>query len=214
MSLPNSLTILRIFFVPLLVVLLLTTQPNMDLWAVGVFLAAAVTDLLDGYFARRRAQVSRLGILLDPIADKLLTSAAFISLVELHRVPAWIVVIIVGREFAVSGLRAIASSEGFIIQASDIGKTKMVLQVAAITALMLEPRFVWMKIPEPALHVLVFLTWVLLALVVVSALVSAAHYFWMFWHKLDPSVREPVRRRVVLMPGMEEERKEKDVAAH
>jgi CDP-diacylglycerol---glycerol-3-phosphate 3-phosphatidyltransferase len=207
MSLPNSLTILRIFFVPLLVVLLLTTQPNMDLWAVGVFLAAAMTDLLDGYFARRRAQISRLGILLDPIADKLLTSAAFISLVELRRVPAWIVVIIVGREFAVSGLRAIASSEGFIIQASDLGKTKMVLQVAAITALMLEPRFAWMKTPG----------WLLLALVVVSALVSAAHYFWMFWHKLDPSLREPVRRRVVIMPGMEsleDERKEKDVAAH
>lgn len=208
MSLPNSLTILRIFFVPLLVVLLLTTQPNMDLWAVGVFLAAAMTDLLDGYFARRRAQISRLGTLLDPVADKLLTSAAFISLVELHRVPAWIVVIIVGREFAVSGLRAIASSEGFIIQASDLGKTKMVLQVAAITALMLEPRFGWMKTPG----------WLLLALVVVSALVSAAHYFWLFWHKLDPSVREPVRRRVVVIPGidasMEGEPKEKDVAAH
>ncbi len=206
MSLPNSLTILRIFFVPLLVVLLLTTQPYMDLWAVAVFLAAATTDLLDGYFARRRAQVSRLGILLDPIADKLLTSAAFISLVELHRVPAWIVVIIVGREFAVSGLRAIASSEGFIIEASDLGKTKMVLQVAAITALMLEPRFLWMKTPG----------WLLLALVVLSALVSAAHYFWKFWHKLDASVREPVRRRMVVMSGveMEEERKEKDVAAH
>jgi CDP-diacylglycerol--glycerol-3-phosphate 3-phosphatidyltransferase len=208
MSLPNSLTILRIFFVPLLVVLLLTTQRNMDLWAVGVFLAAATTDLLDGYFARRRAQISRLGTLLDPIADKLLTSAAFISLVELHRVPAWIVVIIVGREFAVSGLRAIASSEGFIIQASDIGKTKMVLQVAAITALMLEPRFAWMKTPG----------WLLLALVLVSALVSAAHYFWMFWHKLDASVREPVRHRVMVMPDvegrMEGERKEKDVAAH
>ncbi|HEV2424645.1 MAG TPA: CDP-diacylglycerol--glycerol-3-phosphate 3-phosphatidyltransferase [Terriglobia bacterium] len=218
MSLPNSLTILRIFFVPLLVVLLLTTQPNMDLWAVGVFLAAATTDLLDGYFARRRAQISRLGTLLDPIADKLLTSAAFISLVELHRVPAWIVVIIVGREFAVSGLRAIASSEGFIIQASDIGKTKMVLQVAAITALMLEPRFAAMKLPEPALHLLVILTWLLLVLVVVSALVSAAHYFWRFWHKLDPSVRQPVRHRVVVLPdveaNLEDERKEKDVAAH
>jgi CDP-diacylglycerol---glycerol-3-phosphate 3-phosphatidyltransferase len=206
MSLPNSLTVLRIFFVPLLVVLLLTTQPNMDLWAVGVFLAAAATDLLDGYFARKRAQVSRLGTLLDPIADKLLTSAAFISLVELHQVPAWIVVIIVGREFAVSGLRAIASSEGFIIQASELGKTKMVLQVAAITALVLEPRFPWMKIPG----------WLLLALVLVSALVSAAHYFWMFWHKLDASVREPLRRRVVVMPEVNPtlERDEKDVATH
>jgi CDP-diacylglycerol--glycerol-3-phosphate 3-phosphatidyltransferase len=203
MSLPNSLTILRIFFVPLLVVLLLTTQPNMDLWAVGVFLAAATTDLLDGYFARKRGQISRLGTLLDPIADKLLTSAAFISLVELRLIPAWLVVIIVGREFAVSGLRAIASAEGFIIQASDLGKTKMVLQVAAITALVLEPRFPWMKTPG----------WLLLALVVVSALVSAAHYFWLFWRKLDSSVRQPLRPRMVVMPEVEEE-KEKDVAAH
>lgn len=203
MGLPNSLTILRIFFVPLLVVLLLTTQPNMDLWAVGVFLAAAATDLLDGYFARKRAQISRLGTLLDPIADKLLTSAAFISLVELHLVPAWLVVIIVGREFAVSGLRAIASAEGFIIQASDLGKTKMVLQVAAITAIVLERRFPLMQLPGT----------LLLWLVVVSALVSAGHYFWIFWRKLDAKVHEPLHRRVVVLPGVEEERKEKDVAA-
>ncbi|MDE3178340.1 MAG: CDP-diacylglycerol--glycerol-3-phosphate 3-phosphatidyltransferase, partial [Acidobacteriota bacterium] len=131
MSLPNSLTLLRIFFVPLLVALLLTKGPNMDLWAVAVFILAAITDLLDGYFARRTGQVSRLGILLDPIADKLLTSAAFISLVELHLIPAWIVVIIIGREFAVSGLRAIASAEGVVIAASELGKTKMVFEVIA-----------------------------------------------------------------------------------
>ncbi|HUI41867.1 MAG TPA: CDP-diacylglycerol--glycerol-3-phosphate 3-phosphatidyltransferase [Terriglobia bacterium] len=208
MSLPNSLTVLRIFFVPLLVALLLTSQPNRDLWAVGVFLAAATTDLLDGYFARRRAQVSRLGTLLDPIADKLLTSAAFISLVELHLIHAWIVVIIVGREFAVSGLRAIASSEGFIIQASDIGKTKMVLQVAAITSIVLERRF-------PAVAPL---GTVLLWLVVASALVSAAHYFWTFWRKLDAGLKAPVRHRMVVLPGgeprAEKGREEKDVAAH
>ncbi|HEY6292519.1 MAG TPA: CDP-diacylglycerol--glycerol-3-phosphate 3-phosphatidyltransferase [Terriglobia bacterium] len=203
MSLPNSLTVLRIFFVPLLVALLLTARPHMDLWAVGVFLAAATTDLLDGYFARKRAQVSRLGTLLDPIADKLLTSAAFISLVELRLVPAWIVVIIVGREFAVSGLRAIASSEGFIIQASDLGKAKMVLQVAAITAIVLERRF-------PAVG---FVGYLLLWLVVVSALVSAAHYFWKFWRKLDADVKAPVRHRVVVLPGAEKEREDKDVAA-
>ena len=207
MSLPNSLTVLRIFFVPLLVVLLLTAHPNMDLWAVGVFLTAATTDLLDGYFARKRAQVSRLGTLLDPIADKLLTSAAFISLVELHLVYAWIVVIIVGREFAVSGLRAIASSEGFIIQASDLGKAKMVLQVAAITAIVLEPRL------KPRLPAVTLLAKLLLWLVVVSALVSAAHYFWKFWRKLDADIKAPVRRRVVVLPGAEQEREDKDVAA-
>jgi len=203
MSLPNSLTVLRIFFVPLLVVLLLTTQPNMDLWAVAVFLAAATTDLLDGYLARRREQISRLGILLDPIADKLLTSAAFISLVELRLVPAWVVVIIVGREFAVSGLRAIASSEGFLLQASDLGKAKMVLQVAAITAIVLERRFPIMTLPAP----------VLLWLVVVSALVSAALYFWNFSKKLDGALKESVRHRMVVLQGAEQEREGKDVAA-
>ena len=135
MNLPISLTLLRIFFVPLLVVLLLTSGHNMDLWAVGVFLLGAATDLLDGYLARKRSQVTTLGILLDPIADKLLTSAAFISLVDLHLVAAWMVVIIVGREFAVSGLRAIASAEGFALQASELGKTKMLSQVVAITVI-------------------------------------------------------------------------------
>ena len=213
MSLPSSLTILRIFFVPLLVALLLTARPHMELWAVGVFLAAATTDLLDGYFARKRAQVSRLGTLLDPIADKLLTAAAFISLVELQLIPAWVVVIIVGREFAVSGLRAIASSEGFIIQASDLGKTKMVLQVAAITAIVLERRFPGLRLPAT----------LLLWLVVVSALASAAQYFWKFWRRLDDEVKGPTRPRMVMMPEARPgddtavglgARKETDVAAH
>ncbi len=212
MSLPNSLTILRIFFVPLLVALLLTARPHMELWAVAVFLIAATTDLLDGYVARKRAQVSRLGTLLDPIADKLLTSAAFISLVELQAVPAWVVVIIVGREFAVSGLRAIASSEGFIIQASDLGKTKMVLQVAAITAIVLERRFPALRLPGT----------LLLWLVVVSALLSAAQYFWKFWRRLDAEVKGPMRPRMVVLPTIEAgdetevghaARKESDVAA-
>src|SRR5579872_4067300 len=118
MNLPISLTLLRIIFMPIVVVLLLTKGQNMDLWAVAVFLLAAVTDLLDGYLARARGQITNLGILLDPIADKLLTSAAFISLTELHLVPAWMVVIIVGREFAVSGLRSIASAEGYMLEPS------------------------------------------------------------------------------------------------
>ena len=139
MNLPNSLTILRIFFVPLLVVVLLTREPNWEVWCVKVhfeiwgaliLLAAAATDW----------EVTTLGILLDPIADKLLISAAFISLVEMQLVPAWMVVIIVGREFTVLGLRTIASAEGFTIQASALGKTKMVLQVVAVCALILGAR--------------------------------------------------------------------------
>ena len=203
MSLPNSLTLLRIFFVPLLVVLLLTKERNMDLWAVGVFLLAAVTDLLDGYLARKREQVTRVGILLDPIADKLLTSAAFISLVELHLVPAWIVVIIVGREFAVSGLRGIASAEGFTVQASELGKTKMVFQVVAITVIVLGRRY-------PRLHPL---GEVLLWLVVWFALASAAQYFWVYWRQLEARAKQPAPGRVVVIRGGEKEQEKKDVAA-
>ncbi len=204
MNLPISLTLLRIFFVPLLVVLLLTTGHNMDLWAVGVFLLAATTDLLDGYLARKRAQVTTLGILLDPIADKLLTSAAFISLVELHLIAAWMVVIIVGREFAVSGLRAIASAEGFTLQASELGKTKMLSQVVAITVIVLEKR-------HPLLH---RLGDVLLWTVVLFALVSAAQYFFSFWRRLDVRVKRRATTQVVILGTSEKEREERDVAAH
>ncbi|MGH9470933.1 MAG: CDP-diacylglycerol--glycerol-3-phosphate 3-phosphatidyltransferase [Terriglobia bacterium] len=203
MSLPNSLTLLRIFFVPLLVVLLLTNAQNMDLWAVGVFIAAAITDLLDGYFARRQRQVSRLGILLDPIADKLLVSSAFISLVALHLVPAWIVVIIIGRELAVSGLRAVASAEGYIIPASELGKSKMVFEVIAITVIALVPRF-------PRFDIL---GQVLLWLVVWFALASAAQYFWHFWRKLEERDGPAAPRMVVIRGGEDEAEKKKDAAA-
>src|SRR6202011_3700421 len=140
MNLPNSLTVLRIFFVPLLVVVLLTRQPNFDfwgmpihfeVWGVLILLMAAATDVMDGYIARKRREITTLGILLDPIADKLLISAAFISLVQMGLVPAWMVVIIIGRGFTVLGLRNIASAEGFTIAASTLGQLKMVLQVCA-----------------------------------------------------------------------------------
>lgn len=204
MSLPLSLTVLRIFFVPLLVALLLTKGQNLDLWAVAVFLAAAGTDFLDGYFARKRSQVTRLGILLDPIADKLLTSAAFISLVELHLISAWIVVIIIGREFAVSGLRSIASSEGITLSASELGKTKMVFQVVAIAAIALEPRFPDLRIPGD----------ILLFLVVCFALASAAQYFWRFWRRLETRSRIPVPHVVVIRGAESHVEEAKDVAAH
>lgn len=203
MNLPISLTLLRIFIVPLLVVLLFTKGKNMDLWAVGVFLAAAVTDLLDGYLARKRAQVTTLGILLDPIADKLLTSAAFISLVELKLVPAWMVVIIIGREFAVTGLRGVASVEGFVLEASELGKTKMVSQVVAITVIVLQRRH---PLIQPLGEALL---WV----VVVFALASAGQYFWSFWKKLDVRLKQRPPRPVVILRVGEKEQEEKDVTA-
>ncbi len=141
MNLPNALTLLRIFIVPLLVVVLLT--PFSENWlglprhilGVLMFLGAAFTDYLDGHLARRRGQVTRLGGLLDPIADKLLISAALISLVENQLAPAWAVVIIIGREFAVTGLRSIAAAEGVVITASKMGKFKMLAQVVTVALL-------------------------------------------------------------------------------
>jgi CDP-diacylglycerol--glycerol-3-phosphate 3-phosphatidyltransferase len=125
--------------VPFLVVVLLTKFTAREYVGLGIFLVAAVTDFFDGWVARRRNQTTKLGALLDPIADKLLMSAAFISLVEMdsHHVPAWMVVIIIGREFAVSGLRSIAAQQGVTIAASPLGKGKMVSQVIAISLLIL-----------------------------------------------------------------------------
>lgn len=180
MNLPNSLTLIRIFLVPLLVVVLLTRMENFDLWAIAILLGAALTDWLDGYLARKRGQITTLGILLDPIADKLLISAAFISLVELRLVPAWVVVIIVGREFAVLGLRNIASAEGFTITASELGKAKMVLQVAAVSFIVLGSRYARLRsVGDIAL-------W----LVLIFALISAEQYFRDFWRKLDVRVKQ------------------------
>src|SRR5246500_5737602 len=176
MNLPNSLTLLRIFFVPVLIVILLTRSPNFEfwgfsvhfeVWGVLILLLAAATDWADGYLARRRLQITTLDILLDPIADKLLISAAFVSLVDMHLVPAWMVVIIIGREFTVLGLRNIASAEGFTIEASVLGKTKMVLQVCAVAVLIVGAR-------HPSIRPV---STVLLWLGGVSALVSAAQYF-------------------------------------
>jgi CDP-diacylglycerol--glycerol-3-phosphate 3-phosphatidyltransferase len=144
MNLPNSLTLARIVLVPLLVVVLLTSfQGHLvlglpkGLAAALIFGIASVTDWLDGYLARRRKQITVLGQLLDPIADKLLTTAAFVSLVQLDMVPAWIVAVIIGRELAVTGLRGVAQTRGLIMPASGLGKLKMVAQVVAILALML-----------------------------------------------------------------------------
>lgn len=141
-NLPTYLTFARIVIVPLLVVVLLTTVSEQ--WfgissyalAIVIFLVAALTDILDGHLARRRNQVSTLGKFLDPIADKLLISAALIVLVEKHLAPSWAVVIILGREFIVTGLRSIAASEGIIIQAQSIGKVKMWAQCVAVVSLL------------------------------------------------------------------------------
>jgi CDP-diacylglycerol--glycerol-3-phosphate 3-phosphatidyltransferase len=190
MNLPNALTLSRIFLVPILVAVLLTPKYN-PLIAATIFLAASLTDLLDGYLARKRGQVTTLGVLLDPVADKLLISSAFISLVQLEPqyVPAWMVVIIIGREFAVSGLRSIASSQGFTINASQKGKIKMVTQVAAITLLILGSEYpVFHRVGGIALY-----------FVVLFAIWSAVDYFKTFWTQIDSRFKERERRRLILL---------------
>ena len=144
MNLPNTLTLVRMFLVPLLVVVLLTEFEgrqilgmSKELVGAGIFAVASVTDWLDGWLARRRRQVTWLGQMLDPIADKLLTSAAFISLVQLDLAPAWMVALIIGREFAITALRSLAYTKGITIPASRLGKIKMASQVATILLLIL-----------------------------------------------------------------------------
>lgn len=170
LNLPNSLTLLRIFLVPLLVVVLLTRMPAKEYLALAVFLVAAFTDLLDGWIARKFKKVTRLGMLLDPIADKILVSAALISLVDLQEADAWAVCIIVGREFAVSGLRSIAAGEQITIAASSLGKWKMGAQVVGISLMILGARLddigLWRMTGRAALYVMT-----------VMAIVSGIDYF-------------------------------------
>lgn len=137
---PNVLSFLRILMVPVLVVVLLTQGEGRELIGLAIFLLAALTDFLDGYLARRRKQVTPLGQLIDPAADKILMSAALIALVELGLAPAWMVVVIVAREFAVSTLRAVAATEGQVLPAAWSGKVKTVVQIAAIASLLLGER--------------------------------------------------------------------------
>ncbi|MGO9129257.1 MAG: CDP-diacylglycerol--glycerol-3-phosphate 3-phosphatidyltransferase [Bryobacteraceae bacterium] len=195
---PNVLTILRIFFVPLLVAALVEQDVGFRLgtftvtneWlALAIFLSAAATDLLDGYLARRWKQVTTIGTLLDPIADQLLVSAALISLVQVRALPGWMAILIIGREFAVSGLRAIAAAEGYTIKASDLGKTKMLSQVVAISCMLLSVRHPELRRPG------MFLMWG----VVFFAMLSAFSYFGKFWHKVDEGVKNRRRRELLTL---------------
>jgi CDP-diacylglycerol--glycerol-3-phosphate 3-phosphatidyltransferase len=135
LNLPNTLTVIRILLVPVVVVALLDETPNGDAIAAGVFALAAFTDTLDGYIARQRNAITTFGKLMDPIADKLLIAASLIALVSLDRLAAWIAMVIIAREFAVTGLRLVAAEQGVVIQASWLGKVKTLLQVVAIICL-------------------------------------------------------------------------------
>ena len=205
MNLPNSITLIRIFSIPLLMWILSSsrfssTNGERELLAAGLFIAAAMTDGIDGYLARKRDQITTMGILLDPLADKLLIAAAFVTLVQLNPslVPAWIAVVVIGREFLVSGLRSIGASEGFTIEASELGKLKMVVQIVAVAAVILDHR--WKEWPVYG-HYVFPIHWIAYSAIwftVFVSLVSAIDYFVAFWSKIDRRVVKRRRRAFIL----------------
>jgi len=179
LNLPNKLTLVRIFLVPFIIVFLIAGEKVPNYTAGAIFLAAVLTDWLDGRIARSTRQVTTLGKLLDPIADKLLISTALIALVQVGRAPAWMVVLIVGRELAITGLRTIAASQSVIIHASEFGKYKMLAEVAAVTLLILDwsPRLGVAFIPSLGLLCL----WAAMVL----SIISGIDYFLKFWKVID-----------------------------
>ena len=188
MNLPNAVTAARIFLVPLLVVVLLTKFEGRvilgvrkELVGAAIFGLASLTDWLDGYLARQRKQVTAFGQIIDPLADKLLTSAAFLALVQMGLAPAWMVAIVIGRELAVTALRTAAYSRGVAMPASPLGKIKMVAQVSAILALILGDVYLpgLLVIGRAAL-------WIVIA----TALISGADYFRRFSGLLNPRVTD------------------------
>src|SRR5436190_560841 len=172
LNVPNVLTVVRILLVPVLVAVLLEATPGGSWIAAGVFALAALTDTLDGYLARSRRSVTTFGKVMDPIADKLLIAAALISLVSLGRVAPWAAMVIIAREFAVSGLRIAAGAQGIVIPASPLGKLKTITQVAAILALIAAPAGAWW--PDALLYV-----------AVAATIASGADYFLGFRRRIE-----------------------------
>ena len=216
MNLPNYITLTRIACIPVLIWVLTTnsfssSNGDRELIASFIFIAASITDAIDGYLARKRAQVTTMGMLLDPVADKLLIAAAFITLVQFNPriVPAWMAVIIIGREFLVSGLRSIAASEGFTIQASDLGKAKMLVQIVSVVAAIVDHHWAhlpWYFLNLPVHPIAIASIWVMVGL----SLVSAADYFIAFWSKIDRTAVKRRRRRSFVLSRR---RKRNDVPA-
>jgi len=204
-NLPNSITLIRIASIPLLIWILSSSRfssqnGEKELLASIVFIAAACTDGIDGYLARKRGQITTTGILLDPLADKLLIAAMFVTLVQFNPslVPAWVAVIIIGREFLVSGLRSIAASEGFTIEASELGKFKMVVQIVSAVAVILDHRWKTWPVYGPYVFPIHWIAFAAIWFMVCVSLVSAIDYFVAFWSKIDGRVVKRRRRAFIL----------------
>ena len=176
-NLPNSLTLFRVACIPVLVILLFFPNKLTSFLAALVFALASISDLLDGFLARRRQLVTTFGKFLDPLADKLIVSAALIMLIPLGRAPAWMVVVIVGRELAITGLRSMAVSEGKVISADELGKKKMVFQIVAILGLLLHYEYFGINFHAVGM----FFLW----LAVILTLWSGFNYFRRFWDVLE-----------------------------
>lgn len=215
-NLPNYITMARIFSVPILIWILASSyfhnaHGQKEIVASAVFILASITDGLDGYLARKRGQVTTLGMLLDPLADKLMIAGAFITLVQIapEMVPAWIAVVIIGREFLVSGLRSIAAQEGFTLEASDLGKFKMVVQIVSVVAVILAHRWEYWHFGAYVFPVKVIAHTAIWFMVTLS-MVSAVDYFIAFWSKIDKKVVARRRRRPFVLSRR---RKDTDVPA-
>jgi CDP-diacylglycerol---glycerol-3-phosphate 3-phosphatidyltransferase len=204
-NLPNSISLTRICSIPLLIWILSSNHFSSEhgakeLLASAIFIAASMTDGIDGYLARKRGQITTMGILLDPMADKLLIAAAFVTLVQFNPslVPAWIAVIIIGREFLVSGLRSIAASGGFTIEASELGKFKMVVQIVSVVAVILDHRWKEWPVYGNFIFPVHWIAYVSVWFVVCVSLVSGIDYFAAFWSKIDRRVSKRRRRAFIL----------------
>lgn len=169
MNAANAITLARILLIPVFLVLLFSEVPYGEYLAVAVFALAAGTDKLDGYVARKRKTVTAIGVFLDPLADKLLVSAALIALVSLERLPAWVAMVIIGREFAVTGLRLVAAAQGVSIPADRLGKLKTVSQTVAVLFLLVAPAS--LAYGDLIGHVLIYIA-------VALTLISGVEYFW------------------------------------
>jgi CDP-diacylglycerol--glycerol-3-phosphate 3-phosphatidyltransferase len=217
LNLPNHITLTRIAAIPLMLWVLRThlfsdTNGEREIVAATIFILASITDGLDGYLARKRNQVTPLGMLLDPLADKLWITAGFVALVQFNptMVPAWIAVVIIGREFLVSGLRSIAATQGFTIEASDLGKFKMVVQIITIAAAIFDHR--WYEWPL-AFGLVLPIHWIAkvsIWIMVVLSLWSAIDYFVAFWSRVAGTVEKRQRRRAFILSRR---RKTNDVPA-
>jgi CDP-diacylglycerol--glycerol-3-phosphate 3-phosphatidyltransferase len=176
-NLPNSLTLFRVACIPVLVLLLFFPHKATSFLAALVFALASISDLLDGFLARRQQLVTTFGKFLDPLADKLIVTTALIMLIPLGRAPAWMVVVIVGRELAITGLRSMAVSEGKVISADELGKKKMVFQIVAILGLLLHYEYFGINLHAVGM----FFLW----LAVILTLWSGFNYFRRFWDVLE-----------------------------